>query len=248
MPENHVTGHRRAGRVLSVGGLLVSLVWACDSAPPPTSPSQMQTAPPPVATIVLEPAHVSGHVFDADTGSPVAGAALEIVTVHVPGAYLTYTGGSVARSDERGAFVVEATLPEDWKDVAINVRRDGFEAVTGQYVTRAGSRAAELRIYPTIEIRPGEALDLSLSLGHYACGEESYTCRRIALTAPPGASVRVAAVPAPDGPQGVGLWTTNIFRDLPLPEREMTLGRNAVEFWVLGELGAKLRLSASLAD
>jgi hypothetical protein len=247
MPENHVTGHRRAGRVLSVGGLLVSLVWACDSPPPPTSPSQMQTAPPPVANIVFEPAQLSGYVVDADTGSPVAGAALEITHVHVPGAYRTYTDGSIASSDERGAFVVEANLPEGWLSVIFRVRRNGFEPAMGQSVSRAGSRAAELRIYPTIEVRPGEARDLSLSLGHYSCGEESYACRRIAL-APTGKSVRVTAVPLPGGPQGVGLWTTNIFRDLPLPEREMTLGRNAVEFWVLGELGAKLRLSASLAD
>ena len=154
--------------------------------------------------------------------------------------------GDITTSDERGAFVAAANLPVGWRDVRISITRDGFEP-TFQYVARARVSSAELRIYPTIVIRPGEAIETIMTLGQYSCGDEDWMCRRVVLDAPAGAPVRLTAVTATDGPEKVGMSTTRIFFGDPGLRYSMTL-IGAAEFWIMGARDVRVTLTAALDD
>jgi hypothetical protein len=97
-------------------------------------------------------------------------------------------------SDASGAFVLDATFPEDWADLLLGVERAGYESAL-IYVQPSSTTGATLEVYRTLTIRPGEAMDVQVFLGHYGCGWESHTCRPLVVDSPAGelVDVQVAA-------------------------------------------------------
>ena len=63
--------------------------------------------------------------------------------------------------------------------------------------------AADVRVFPTLTIRPGQSLDMRVFLGSYVCSDESHLCGRILIESS-GESIDVEVVPA-DAHRDVGL-------------------------------------------
>ena len=243
----HLTGRRMhrpaAGRVMArrrmrILPALVLVVCAaglgCDQplAPsPPSPPPESPNRPP-----GLVAASVSGEVIDADSGLPVAGAVVTIAHVRVVnGLGINVSSpdgaGTSAVADGSGAFRLEPRVRDDWVSVVLNVTRDGYEPIVEwSFTPTTPTSAAVLMVYPTLTLRPGGFLQTRMSPISYACGWESYRCRRVLVESAPGESVEVELVP-PTGPDN-GLEPD----DEPFPftgyKRRVTVSGGAV--WIIG--------------
>jgi hypothetical protein len=109
-----------------------------------------------------------------------------------------------AAGDASGTFVLTANLPQDWSSLLLGVDAAGYEP-TRIYINPPLVNAAELRLLPTLSIRPGESLAMRVFVGSYVCGFESHLCRRVVLESPTAEPMDLEVTPADTG-QGVGLF------------------------------------------
>jgi hypothetical protein len=169
---------------------------ACGGTPAsPTGPGTSGPAPAPVPTARTVAVRLEGRIIDADSRSPVAGARVSANEVQSTGSYGPLAQPLSTVSDASGAFVLNATLPEDWADLLLGVERAGYES-TSIYVQPSSTTGATLEVYRTLTIRPGEAIDVQLSLGHYVCGWESHACRPLVVDSPAGELVDIQVASA----------------------------------------------------
>jgi hypothetical protein len=194
----------------------------------------------PLAPLLPDPsrevvASVAGHVIDADTGQPVAGAVVTVVSVSAPRFQISSnTGlGTRAVADGAGAFRLEHLVREDWLSMGLNVARDGYEPRGGR-VESAASDALALEMYPTLTLRRGESIQTRVRLRSYNCvdfdAQDGYPCRRVAIESAPGESVEVELVP-PTGPDN-GLELDAQRFSFEGYTRHVTVTSDAV--WIIG--------------
>jgi hypothetical protein len=101
-------------------------------------------------------------------------------------------------------FLLTANIPQNWRELLLGVTGAGYEP-THIYVSPPSVGAAELKVFRTLTIRPGESIAMRVFLGWYVCGDESHLCRRIFLESPTGEPLDLEVIPA-DSQRDVGLF------------------------------------------
>jgi hypothetical protein len=181
---------------------------------------------------------VEGQVLDADRQQPIAGVVVTTEQVGIPGAYIRPSSPVSTVTDDEGRFVLNAVLPPDWRELLVGLARSGYES-TAVYTTRTGQViGGGFAMYPTITLRPGDAIEVSLWLGHYVCGFESWMCRRLLVESPSGRLVDVEVSPVNSGEQ-FGLVVGDKDPAFFTPERLLTLPGGEVR--VLGKGSVMVR-------
>jgi hypothetical protein len=229
---------RRASVAVAVAVLAqMAVASACSpTAPsPPPAPNPGTTENPPTPPVPQPPpnAVVEGQVLDADRQQPISGVTVTTEQVGIPGAYVRPASPVSTVTDDAGRFVLNAVLPPDWRELLVGLVRSGYES-TAVYTTRTGQIiGGGYAMYPTISLRPGDAIEISLWLGHYVCGFESWMCRRLLVeSTPSGRLVDVEVSPLNSGQQ-FGLVVGDKDPAFFAPERLVTLPGGEVR--VLGE-------------
>ena len=168
---------------------------------PPTAPSPPPGSPGVPSTVAVR---VEGRVIDAETREPVTDAAVTLVQFASGNRYRGVSEpGWRATTDATGAFGFTADLPLDWRELLLQVDRDGYER-TQIYADANSVNGSELRLLRTLAIRPGQSVDLHVFLGSYVCGFEGHLCRRVLIESA-GESMDLEVIPA-DSQRKVGLF------------------------------------------
>jgi hypothetical protein len=182
---------------------------------------------------------LAGQVIDAESEAPIPGATVVPVEFSTAskGFHVTRPVSTIA--DQNGMFALMQPLPGDWTTVVLRATRSGYEPAN-VFVANGSATAARLQVYRALTIHAGESIDLRVFLGHYACGWESWHCRRFVVEAEPGELVDLELTMI-DPPGGAGLVVGE-----PPPSNTPYLARNltvsAGEAWVIG--GGRLTLTA----
>ena len=183
---------RPRGAELFLLMILCAAALGCDANRTPTGPTPSPTVATPASTIAVR---VEGRVIDGDREAPVPGAIITLAEVTADGRYqqpnqpAPQTG-----ADDDGMFVLTLDLAPRWRNITLEVTRDGYDS-TRIYVTPTEVMAADVRVLPTLTIRPGESLDMRVFLGSYVCSDESHLCRRILIESS-GESIDIEVVAA----------------------------------------------------
>jgi len=147
---------------------------------------------------------VQGHVIDAETGESISRANVTITGVCYPGRCGPVDQPTSAAADENGMFLLTADVPQNWLELLLGVTGAGYEP-THVYVSPPSVMAAELKVFRTLTIRPGESIAMRVFLGSYVCGDESHLCRRVFLESPTAEPLDLEVIPA-DSQRDVGLF------------------------------------------
>jgi hypothetical protein len=156
--------------------------------------------PSPLPTVAVE---FSGRVVNADTGGPVGNVQASLQNVSFQGTDPAgwSTPKDTATSGGDGTFTLRVNLPTSWSFAYIKVTGAEYDGVGG---INAGGPANgtsirigwEIRMYPTLVIRPGESIDVRVgSVGSCGWGGDAGFCRRVLVAASPGDPVELELVP-----------------------------------------------------
>jgi hypothetical protein len=194
------------------------------------------------ADVDLVTSRIEGRVVDEDEAA-LPDATVTIARVLSDGRYQPVEQSAArATADDRGGFGFNASLPRKWSEIVLRVLRDGYDP-TDIYVDRSLATAVVLRAYRTLTIRPGESIDIRLSLGSYVCGMESWRCRRVIVSAPSGEVIDLEVTPS-NADDEVGLLVGEIAPAFFKVERHVTLTGGPV--WIVGP-NATVTLTARAA-
>jgi len=194
------------------------------------------------ADVDLVTSRIEGRVVDEDEAA-LPDATVTIARVLSDGRYQPVEQSAArATADDRGGFGFNASLPRKWSEIVLRVLRDGYDP-TDIYVDRSLATAVVLRAYRTLTIRPGESIDIRLSLGSYVCGMESSRCRRVIVSAPSGEVIDLEVTPS-NADDEVGLLVGEIAPAFFKVERHVTLTGGPV--WIVGP-NARVTLTARAA-
>jgi hypothetical protein len=177
--------------VLGLGLLAMSACGKIERSSPlsPAPPGPSTPAPPALVSVRVE-----GTLLDADTGTPVPGVLVRSTQVNYVGGAFPVNQREGVTSDENGVFGFNADLPLGWYELILETSRDGYERRT-VFVDNAPAVSEEIRLIPSVTIRPGEALQLRVFRFGNSCFFESWPCRRIVIESPPGVLVDVEVIP-----------------------------------------------------
>ncbi len=109
------------------------------------------TEPSPTSSVVNTPAanvavSVEGRVVDDERNQPISAAAVRAVQVGADGGYWNLDQPlASAATDGNGAFLLTARVSPRWKELLLDVSREGYEP-TRIYVSPTAATAAELKI------------------------------------------------------------------------------------------------------
>jgi len=162
----------------------------------------------PTPTGVVSGVRVAGQVIDADTAEPVSGASVTTAQISVPDAmyrkYITPPQPTTAMTDSNGQFDMLATLPNGWANLALMVRKPGYEGglpYSGPWQLR-NLTGDVLRLYRTLTIAADQTIETRVDLRNFACGWESWRCRRVVVRAEAGELLDVEVLPV----SGPNVW------------------------------------------
>ncbi len=221
---------RRGMSGLSLVVVVMSLSLGCSSPSAPTTSSTPTPGPPlpgPQPTPSMADVRIEGRVVDAETETSIGGANVSTDGVCYPGRCGNVDKPTTAVTGANGTFVLTANIPQDWRELLLNVTGAGYET-TKIYVSPPVVMAAELRLLRTLIIRPGESIALRVFTGSYVCGFESNLCRRVLVESPTGESVNVEVVPA-SSEREAGLFTNQPFTVTSFPRHVTVPGG---EVWI----------------
>jgi len=180
--------------------VLSAAAFGCDANRTPTRPTPSPTVATPASTIAVR---VEGRVIDGEREAPVPGAIITLTEVTANGRYQQPSQPAPqTTAEDDGRFVFTLDLSPDWRNITLKVTRGGYDS-TRIYLPPTMVTAADVRVFPTLTIRPGESIDMRVFLGSYVYSDESHLCRRILIESS-GESIDVEAVPA-DAHRDVGL-------------------------------------------
>jgi hypothetical protein len=147
---------------------------------------------------------LGGRVVNAETGVPLANVGVSVgywsAPIEMPFPKNTATSGG------DGTFTLPVNVTSDWQAVGLKFtgpagyddRGARFEPTTT--VCRIGpcwaaAERAEIRMYPTLVIRPGESIDVRVQPNVNACAfAGGFVCRRVLVEASPGEPVELEIV------------------------------------------------------
>lgn len=101
------------------------------------------------------PVEFGGRVVNADAGDPVSNVRVSVHTVRF--------SGRIGRSDGqcnvgwRWHLTLSVNLLSDWSSVSLKLSGPGYDDGGWRFEPNTGGTRAEIRIYPTLVIRPGES-------------------------------------------------------------------------------------------
>ena len=194
--------------ITTLGGAFV-LVWAflssvgCDGQKnwgfPPSAPS----AP----TVTVE---FGGRVVNAETGDPVANVRVSVTALASRGGGLREarsTAEEIGTTGGDGTFALRLNdVPSDWTMLGLEFTGPaGYDTRGGRLEpTAAPCRIApcwatadrpEIRMYPTLVIRPGESIEVRVEPSVNLCAfGGGFDCRRVLVEASPGTPVELEVV------------------------------------------------------
>lgn len=135
-----------------------------------------------------------GQVVNADTGSAVGGVRVSL------GYYRTFSGPrpvdptNTATSAGDGTFTLPLNLPVDWRLVSLDLTGPpGYDDRFQRFDPATAALRPAIRVYPTLVIRPGESIDVSVDSG-ISAADFCYPFRRVLVAASPGESVDLELV------------------------------------------------------
>jgi hypothetical protein len=140
-----------------------------------------------------------GRVVNADAGGPVGNVRVSVRSVSFeaprPG---WFDPKDTATSGGDGTFTLLLNLPRDWSDVSLELTGPGYDDVSRNFWQQngtVGGSGAEIRMYPTLVIRPGESIEVRVDYTE-SCGwgGEAGPCRRVLVAASPGDPVELELV------------------------------------------------------
>ncbi len=199
------------------------------AAPPPPVTDPKPPPPPPVAdpntTVTVE---FGGRVVNADAEGPVGNVRVSFGTVGF-GSRPTPQGWvfpkDTATSGQDGTFTLTFNLPSFWNVVYLQLTGPtGYDDVIRRFETITVRTGLEIRMYPTLVIRPGESIEVRVDGDIVECGWGGWAnCRRVLVAASPGDSVELEVVPhGSSKPMALGLGSP---KDCCVLEPDMSVRR-----------------------
>jgi len=218
--------------------------------PPPVAdqkPSPADPTPSPADPITAVTVEFGGRVVDAEVGGPVGNVRVSVEAVGVGGR--PWPAGfefpDTATSGGDGTSTLTVKLPSFWTMVGLKFTGPaGHDDTGGRFEpTAAPCRIApcwaaadrpQIRMYPTLVIRPGESIDVRVDSTINWCGfGGGFPCRRVLVEASPGEPVELEIVPR-DTSKPMGLapddWT-----DQSLVRLMVAPGSSAYVVWDGGD-------------
>jgi hypothetical protein len=164
------------------------------------------TQPSPPAPVTVE---FGGRVVNAVAGGPVANVRVSVSSLgsrggSTPTDYSKHT----ATSGGDGTFTLPLPLSSDWTDVTLEFTGPaGYDHTWASFAPTAAAPCTispcwaaadrpEIRMYPTLVIRPGESIEVRVD-GIVECWwwGDGGPCRRVLVAASPGDPVELEVVP-----------------------------------------------------
>ena len=146
-----------------------------------------------------------GRVISADAGGPVANVRVSAGVMSYPVAPAGWVRpNNTATSGGDGTFTLPLNLPSLWSFVRLNLTAPpGYDDTSQRYegigpsADPSGPTAAdrpEIRMYPTLVIRPGESIEVRVDPRVNVCDWAAFDCR-VLVEASPGEPVELEIVP-----------------------------------------------------
>jgi hypothetical protein len=191
---------RHLGLIAVCACILASV--GCDggtlTAPEPPEPPRPPSSDP-ITMVMVE---FGGRVVNADAGGPVGNVRVSVQSVgfggREPAGWVFPKDTATSGGD--GTFTLPFNLPSVWKFVSLQLTGPpgydgGFEQFEAFYGI-AGRTGVEIKMYPTLVIRPGESIDVRVDV-FQSCGfaGDAGFCRRVLVAASPGDPVELELVP-----------------------------------------------------
>ena len=142
-----------------------------------------------------------GRVVNADAGGVVESVRVSVHRVGfsgTPNPEGWVLPKDTATSGGDGTFTLLLNLPSFWKIVYLKLTGAGYDDVLRDFQPNQTVRTGlEIRMYPTLVIRPGESIEVRVDSGIAQCGwgGEAGPCRRVQVAASPGDPVELELVP-----------------------------------------------------
>ena len=149
---------------------------------------------------------VSGRVVNADAGDPVGNVRVSFGELccfspfTIPREWRVPRDSATSGGD--GTFTLPLNLPRDWSSVTLKLTGSGYEDRNFIFESNTAGTRAEIRMFPTLVIRPGESIEVRVEriiVGqlqfHNACAFLGVIpCRRVLVDASPGKPVELEIV------------------------------------------------------
>ena len=195
-------GRPRRGRA---GHLGLIAVCACIVASVACDGGGKFTAPTPSSVTV----EFGGRVVNAETGGPVADVRVSVTALGSAGVVreARSTAEEIRTTGEDGTFALRLNdVPSDWTMLGLEFTGPaGYDTRGGRLEpTAAPCRIApcwatadrpEIRMYPTLVIRPGESIEVRVEPDVNSCAfAGGFDCRRVLVEASPGTPVELEVV------------------------------------------------------
>ena len=178
-----------------------------------TDPTPLPLGTVPVSLVTVQ---FEGRVVNDDTGGPAGNVQVSVDRMDFretdPAGWSTPKDTATSGGD--GTFTLRVDLPTSWTFAYIKGTGVGYDG-TGN-INAGGPAsgnpiriASDIRMYPTLVIRPGESIDVRVgSVGWCGWGGDAGPCRRVLVEASPGDSVELELVPD-DSSKPMGLSPDN---------------------------------------
>lgn len=188
----------------------------------------MSTTGPSQPAVTVE---FGGRLVNADAGGPVSNVRVSLEALSSSGGIGLVSGDPIATSGGDGTFALKLDLPSDWRAVFLRFTGPaGYDDMGGRFEPTAApchfapcwaaTDRPEIRMYPTLVIRPGESMEVRVDSRIAACGAwggDAGPCRRVLVSASPGDAVELELVPIDSSkPMGLSPDATNGAYD-PVP-------------------------------
>jgi hypothetical protein len=142
-----------------------------------------------------------GRVVNADAGGVVESVRVSVHSVGfsgTPNPEGWVLPKDTATSGGDGTFTLLLNLPSFWEIVYLKLTGAGYDDVLRDFQPNQTVRTGlEIRMYPTLVIRPGESIEVRVDSGIAQCGwgGEAGPCRRVQVAASPGDPLELELVP-----------------------------------------------------
>jgi hypothetical protein len=154
-----------------------------------------------------------GRVVNAETGDPVGNVRVSVDAVKLssevgfniqPAGWVLPTDSVTSGGD--GTFTLVLNVPRNWSSVDVKLTDPGYEEMRRSFDHITAGTRAEIRMYPTLVIRPGESIEIRIDdPTAYRCAfAGAFLCRRVLVEASQGEPVKLEIV-AHDTSKPMGL-------------------------------------------
>ena len=145
----------------------------------------------------------TGRVVNADTEDPVGNVRISVDAVRFtsevgffiqPDGWVLPTNSVTSGGD--GTFTLRLNVPRNWSSVDLKLTDPGYEDMRRRFEPNTAGTRAEIRMYPTLVIRPGESIEVRVEPTINRCAFAGvFPCRRVLVEASPGEPVELEIVP-----------------------------------------------------